>query len=337
MREWMTSGRGRALAVGLACGWTLALPVGAVAAKIVNPVAELQNVAIGRERAGAWVTPSLLAGVARADLAYQQQRFATTRSDPERVPDPNACTTIVICQIDPRVQDWTAHGGIVRPVLFTARSGATLAGRVWASRAGPARRPGRHHRERLDHRLRTGLLVRGPGPGGGRLRRPHVRHAGRRDVRSGRPVARPAGGVRSPAHPWSDTDRDSESAGAASRSTTAARTRRLLPLDPCPSVCAREEPDVGHEPRREADSPRRGRARLGVQPPVGHARADRDRDHGTFLRRTIGELARPAGPPASKRLSRGTRCACRSGPHPTRFSRCSERRSTGSRAPSQAV
>jgi dienelactone hydrolase len=30
----------------------------------------------------------------------------------------------------------------VKPILFTARSGATLSGHVWATRAGPARRPG---------------------------------------------------------------------------------------------------------------------------------------------------------------------------------------------------
>jgi dienelactone hydrolase len=32
--------------------------------------------------------------------------------------------------------------GIVRPVLFTARDGATISGHVWATVAGPAKRPG---------------------------------------------------------------------------------------------------------------------------------------------------------------------------------------------------
>jgi hypothetical protein len=32
--------------------------------------------------------------------------------------------------------------GLVKPVLFTARSGATISGHVWAARSGPASRPG---------------------------------------------------------------------------------------------------------------------------------------------------------------------------------------------------
>jgi hypothetical protein len=31
---------------------------------------------------------------------------------------------------------------LVRPVLFTARDGATLFGHIWATVAGPAKRPG---------------------------------------------------------------------------------------------------------------------------------------------------------------------------------------------------
>jgi hypothetical protein len=47
------------------------------------------------------------------------------------------------CAGDERLYDWQAKGyGIVRPVLFTARDGATLSGHVWATRAGPAKRPG---------------------------------------------------------------------------------------------------------------------------------------------------------------------------------------------------
>src|SRR6201999_46466 len=38
-----------------------------------------------------------------------------------------------------RLYDWN---GIVKPVLFTARHGATVSGHVWAARSGPARRPG---------------------------------------------------------------------------------------------------------------------------------------------------------------------------------------------------
>ena len=130
------------MVVALACVWFLALPAAVGAAKLVDPAAELRNLAIGRERANAWATPALVAGVARADLAYNAQRAAVTRADPERAPDPNVCTTVVACFIDPRLADPGAHGIVARPVLFTARSGATLSGTVWAARHGAIRRRG---------------------------------------------------------------------------------------------------------------------------------------------------------------------------------------------------
>src|SRR6201999_4400688 len=44
---------------------------------------------------------------------------------------------------DIRLNDWGANGyGIVRPILFTARDAATISGHVWATVAGPAKRPG---------------------------------------------------------------------------------------------------------------------------------------------------------------------------------------------------
>src|SRR5436305_3247005 len=47
------------------------------------------------------------------------------------------------CAGDVRLYDWQTNGyGIVQPVLFTARNGATLSGHVWATKAGPAKRPG---------------------------------------------------------------------------------------------------------------------------------------------------------------------------------------------------
>jgi hypothetical protein len=47
------------------------------------------------------------------------------------------------CAGDARLYDWVPKGyGLVQPVLFTARDGATIAAHVWATRAGPAKRPG---------------------------------------------------------------------------------------------------------------------------------------------------------------------------------------------------
>jgi len=43
------------------------------------------------------------------------------------------------CAGDVRLYDWN---GIVKPVLFTARNGSTLSGRVWMTAGGPAKRPG---------------------------------------------------------------------------------------------------------------------------------------------------------------------------------------------------
>ena len=47
------------------------------------------------------------------------------------------------CAGDIRLYDWQTQGyGIVQPFLFTARNGAQLSGHVWATRSGPAKRPG---------------------------------------------------------------------------------------------------------------------------------------------------------------------------------------------------
>lgn len=63
-------------------------------------------------------------------------------ADPERRPDPNDCTAALTCPVDPRTTGWTNHGGIVDEVLYTSRSGATMSGHVWATKSGPAKRPG---------------------------------------------------------------------------------------------------------------------------------------------------------------------------------------------------
>ncbi|MDX1802901.1 MAG: hypothetical protein R3292_02395 [Alcanivorax sp.] len=84
----------------------------------------------------------LLPGVIAATSAYQSDRLALTVTDPERQPNPDSCTSVLLCPVDPRVQHWQDNGGLVEPVLFTSRSGATLSGHVWATRDGPAKRPG---------------------------------------------------------------------------------------------------------------------------------------------------------------------------------------------------
>jgi dienelactone hydrolase len=86
--------------------------------------------------------PGLLPGIAAASAAYQLARLEAVIADPERRPNPNPCTTVAGCPIDPRLAGWANGSGIVAPVLYTSRSGATIAGNVWATRSGPAKRPG---------------------------------------------------------------------------------------------------------------------------------------------------------------------------------------------------
>lgn len=101
---------------------------------------ESQNVAISTQNPLGH--KDLAVGTVQATTAYQRDRLAALAADPERRPDPNVCTTVVGCPIDPRVQNWPAQGGLVEPVLYTSRSGATMSGHVWATKEGPARRPG---------------------------------------------------------------------------------------------------------------------------------------------------------------------------------------------------
>ena len=66
-------------------------------------------------------------------------------ADPERkfIGSTCAATGDDGCAGDMRLYDWKAKGyGIVKPVLFTARNGATISGHVWATKSGPAKRPG---------------------------------------------------------------------------------------------------------------------------------------------------------------------------------------------------
>jgi dienelactone hydrolase len=65
-------------------------------------------------------------------------------ADPERNFSGHLCASGEDgCAGDVRLYDWEKKGyGIVEPVLFTARSGATISGHVWATKSGPAKRPG---------------------------------------------------------------------------------------------------------------------------------------------------------------------------------------------------
>src|SRR4051812_27219767 len=118
--------------------------VGASAAIALDPAVESKNYSKGQERQAIYNQPDYqvkLRTISAQNMAAARQAQLT---DPERNFSGHLCTTYEDgCAGDVRLYDWGPNGyGIVKPVLFTARNGATLSGHVWATRSGPARRPG---------------------------------------------------------------------------------------------------------------------------------------------------------------------------------------------------
>jgi dienelactone hydrolase len=122
-----------------------ALAVGApVALAQFNPVVEQQNYSKTEERQTIYTTPQyqlLLQQVSQQNL---QDAMAIKQNDPERQFSTDLCWNEGSgCAGDARLYDWGPKGyGMVRTVLWTARDGATISGHIWATKAGPAKRPG---------------------------------------------------------------------------------------------------------------------------------------------------------------------------------------------------
>ena len=119
----------------------LSAPAGAAG---FDPVVEARNFAVTLERQATYDTPTYQAqmlGVGTVNGAHATYEQLT---DPGRNFADDLCWSgYNACAGDVRLYNWATKGyGIVRPVLFTARSGATLSGHVWATRQGPAQRPG---------------------------------------------------------------------------------------------------------------------------------------------------------------------------------------------------
>lgn len=110
----------------------------------VDPVTEAQNYSKTNERAAVYSTPEYQAALTTTSAQNLAEAVAIQAADPERVFLADLCASQGNgCAGDIRLNDWQKNGyGIVSPVLFTARSGATLSGHVWATRSGPAKRPG---------------------------------------------------------------------------------------------------------------------------------------------------------------------------------------------------
>ncbi len=126
-----------ALAVLMALAW-------ATPALAFDPAYEAKNFSKTNERAAIHSTPeykALLVQVSAANAAEAAQQQA---ADPERrFAGLDLCWSWGEgCAGDARLYDWVAKGyGRVEPVVFTARNGATLSGRIWSTASGPAKRP----------------------------------------------------------------------------------------------------------------------------------------------------------------------------------------------------
>lgn len=106
----------------------------ATSAAAFDPATEARNFSKTTERAAIYGSPEgqLLrqVGVRNALVARQAQV-----ADPERRFSANLCASGEDgCAGDPRLYDWGSKGyGLVEPVLWTARNGATISGHVWAT------------------------------------------------------------------------------------------------------------------------------------------------------------------------------------------------------------
>ena len=171
---------------------TLAL---ASAVYAFDPVVEGQNYNKGQERQTIYNTPQYQAQL-RQISQQNEQEAAQQATDPERQFQTDLCARGDNgCAGDTRLYDWGPKGyGIVQPVLFTARDGATLSGHVWATRAGPATRPGIVITNG-SVQAPSALLVRSPDARQGWIRRAHLRPAGSRPLRHAGRGARPIRGL----------------------------------------------------------------------------------------------------------------------------------------------
>jgi dienelactone hydrolase len=108
-----------------------------------NAVTEAQNFAITQERQSVYDTPEYQAALTSQSAANLTEALAEQAADPGRLFSDDLCWNGGNgCAGDVRLYDWQKSGGLVQKVLFTARDGATLSGRVWATKAGAKRRPG---------------------------------------------------------------------------------------------------------------------------------------------------------------------------------------------------
>ena len=122
----------------------VAAPALATPPTTFSPAQEAKNYSITLERQAIYDTPAYQAKLLASGLASTAAALKAQLKDPERNFTGTVCWSLQsACAGDIRLNNWGPKGyGIVTPVLFTARDGATLSGHVWATVAGPAKRPG---------------------------------------------------------------------------------------------------------------------------------------------------------------------------------------------------
>lgn len=109
----------------------------------VDPAQEAANFSKTGERAPDYLTPKALADQATQGAESFTGGLAEQVTDPGRLFLTDVCwSKSLACGGDTRLAHWEERGyGIVEPVHFVARNGSTMAGHVWATKAGPAKRP----------------------------------------------------------------------------------------------------------------------------------------------------------------------------------------------------
>jgi dienelactone hydrolase len=129
------------LAAALAVAGSMATAGSAAA---FDPATEARNFSKTTERAAIYSSPEAQLLLRQVGTRNELAALQAQAGDPERAFFANLCARQEDgCAGEFRLYDWETKGyGMVEPVLWTARNGATLSGHVWATKAGPPTRPG---------------------------------------------------------------------------------------------------------------------------------------------------------------------------------------------------
>jgi dienelactone hydrolase len=109
-----------------------------------TPIVEVKNFAKVEERQTIYNTPAYQVLLRTVSVQNAAAALAEQVNDPQREFLDHVCRSGDDgCAGDARLYRWESGGyGIVQPVYYTARDGATISGHVWATRSGLASRPG---------------------------------------------------------------------------------------------------------------------------------------------------------------------------------------------------